>query len=311
MVNDIIFEDSTYPVFTSFREVDSDKKKDIGKDFCIDAIEIVIVNNGSLRIVTEDETVIVNAGQGIIINKNVTNSKYIYTSTKCGFYVLIFRDSFVSTEKRIRERYIEPLLENRNLSLFLLSGENIRDDVLLDGFNRIITANMIKKDGYELYTKALLCYLWKVIVEYGVEKLQNGKEGVQVSVEEKRVDLIIRYMEEHFGEAVSLEDLANNVHLSNSECCRCFKRVTGMTPMEFLLKYRIFQAVRILSKDPGRIDSISELSFITGFNNASYFTRIFRRIIGCTPMEYKGLLENDPGAAERIYSDIQEEITVN
>jgi AraC-like DNA-binding protein len=71
---------------------------------------------------------------------------------------------------------------------------------------------------------------------------------------------------------------------SRSELCRCFRRMLGMPPKEFLMQYRIQQA-EILLKNSAY--SIAEVAEFTGFSSPSHFGSCFLRYVGCTPREYR------------------------
>ena len=112
----------------------------------------------------------------------------------------------------------------------------------------------------------------------------------------------ILYIEEHYSENITLDDLAASIHLSKSECCRCFKRTLQLTPFEYLMKYRIFRAASILQMNVPAPRSMSALAFSVGFNNASYFNKVFKQYLHCTPSEYKRKIKNNPtGEYEPFY----------
>ena len=85
------------------------------------------------------------------------------------------------------------------------------------------------------------------------------------------------------GQAVG-EELARQALTSRSELCRCFRRMLGMPPKEFLMQYRIQQA-EILLKNSAY--SIAEVAEFTGFSSPSHFGSCFLRYVGCTPREYR------------------------
>ena len=60
-----------------------------------------------------------------------------------------------------------------------------------------------------------------------------------------------------------------------------------MTPFEYLMKYRIFEATKKLLDNKTVSDSISDLALSVGFNNISYFNKLFKRYLDCTPTEYR------------------------
>ncbi len=95
---------------------------------------------------------------------------------------------------------------------------------------------------------------------------------------------VIDYMEKNLGEDITLETLANRAYTSKSTLLRAFKRMTGCTPIEYLIKLRIEKAAEMMEKNNDI--RIIDASLATGFWNSSYFTRKFKAVIGMTPMEY-------------------------
>ncbi len=109
----------------------------------------------------------------------------------------------------------------------------------------------------------------------------------RISNDEYRVKQAIAYVESHYADQITLEELADSIHISKSECCRCFKRVLNLTPIEYVVQYRIYTAAAILDDPRTEIPSISELAIKTGHNNISYFNKMFKRHMGVTPTEYR------------------------
>ena len=109
-----------------------------------------------------------------------------------------------------------------------------------------------------------------------------------VSLDEQRVKQAMLFIRMHHAEPISLEEIAGSVHISKSECCRCFSRTLQMTPFEYLMKYRIFEATRKMAQSPQEPPmSIADLAMSVGFNNTSYFNKLFKKYLGCTPTYYR------------------------
>jgi len=100
-----------------------------------------------------------------------------------------------------------------------------------------------------------------------------------------RLQPVMRYLENHYQEAVTLEQLARLSRLSTSSLTREFKRTTGFSPVEYLINYRIRQAARRLLAVPE--ESIAETGYACGFADSNYFTRVFRQKTGRSPREFK------------------------
>ena len=72
-----------------------------------------------------------------------------------------------------------------------------------------------------------------------------------------------------------------------SECCRCFARTLQMTPFEYLMKYRILEATKKMIETIKNPMSIADIALSVGFNNVSYFNKLFKKFLGCTPTYYR------------------------
>lgn len=97
--------------------------------------------------------------------------------------------------------------------------------------------------------------------------------------------MAIQYIEDHFVENMKLSDLTNHVSLSTSYFSALFKRTTGIGVIEYLNQTRIRKATEIFASHGDY--SVSEVAYMVGFDNLSYFSKIFKKYEGMTPAEYK------------------------
>ena len=102
------------------------------------------------------------------------------------------------------------------------------------------------------------------------------------------VEQVTAYIEEHIGEDISVEDVADAVHMSKYYFLRKFKEITGMTVHNFIVNKRIISACQAMAEGK----SITESWQQTGFADYSSFLRNFRKIYGISPREYR---ENNRG----------------
>lgn len=96
------------------------------------------------------------------------------------------------------------------------------------------------------------------------------------------------YINRHIAEELSVESICEIIPISKYYFCRRFKRATGLTVMEYILKTRITLAKNMLRKETL---SISEISAACGFCSVSYFCRVFREHTGITALQYRNLNE--------------------
>ena len=254
------YPNQDYPVSVNFWER---KKGDSAQTEWVvrpDEAEVLVVNNGELRITCDDGLHSVVAGQGVLITPGSRHRLASSSAEDTAFYSVIFRPDFAidtSADNDIASRFFTPVRERFKSTCLVMDEANLRDESALDRINDIIAANTIKKYGYEMATKGYICMLWVLLLDfYGmVEAPFNGKNVP--SQDELRVKSAIAYMEEFYADPITLEDISDRIHVSRNECCRCFKRVMAVSPVDFLIRLRIFQAAKILYKDPLSVDSIS------------------------------------------------------
>ena len=96
--------------------------------------------------------------------------------------------------------------------------------------------------------------------------------------------LMVQYIQKHFSEMISLEDLAASANISRSEAGRCFQKYYADTPMSYLIRYRLQQAQKLLLTSTL---SVKEISCQCGFSDSSYFVKVFRKHMKRTPAEYR------------------------
>lgn len=97
------------------------------------------------------------------------------------------------------------------------------------------------------------------------------------------VEKALRYLSEHYGEKIVLKVVAENSYCSVTYLSRVFKQYMGCTVCEQLVQYRIINAKRLLKEGK----TVTEACYHCGFNDCSYFIKVFKELNGITPYEYK------------------------
>jgi len=100
------------------------------------------------------------------------------------------------------------------------------------------------------------------------------------------------YINEHKTEGIGLEDVAKRVNMSTFYFCKMFKKATGVTFTEYLSLVRISKAKNLLLNPNLRI---SEIAFEIGFQSLTHFNRVFRKIVGQSPTDYRAKLPHTTG----------------
>ncbi|MBX3255880.1 MAG: AraC family transcriptional regulator [Chitinophagaceae bacterium] len=116
--------------------------------------------------------------------------------------------------------------------------------------------------------------------------LFNDKYDISGKLSNKdTVDLAIDFLSKHTASVLSLEDIASEVNLSPSHLSYLFKKKTGFSPMEYFNHLKVQMACQYLLFTTLRIKEISQE---VGIEDQYYFSRMFRKVMGMSPNEYRG-----------------------
>lgn len=92
------------------------------------------------------------------------------------------------------------------------------------------------------------------------------------------------FLHQHYAEPISRQDIAHHVGMDEDYLTVCFRNELGVTPIAYLNRYRVSQAKRLLIETT---KSITEIALEVGFSDSGYFSRVFRREVGCSPEAYR------------------------
>ncbi len=107
---------------------------------------------------------------------------------------------------------------------------------------------------------------------------------------DKRISNIIKYINKHFSEIHSIEQIAEQMHISKHHLCRVFKDAMGMTLIDYLNNIRIKNACHFLEFSDKDMVEISELC---GFHSSAYFGNVFKKITGYSPLRYRKIIKTE------------------
>ena len=152
-------------------------------------------------------------------------------------------------------------------------------DDLMQLFCQIDRYAAEREEGYQM-----LCqYLMLASLEL-VKRMVNGRKDAYVTQGQSIFWQIAKYIDQHYAEDVTIEQLVKLFYISPYHLSHMFKQKTGYSFKQYILRRRIGEAqIRLVNTQ----DSVQAISEAVGFEDASYFSRIFSKYIGLTPSEYR------------------------
>ena len=249
-----------------------------------EALEFGLVLEGNMKVHTANQTQVFHKGEGFFINSNVLASMENIGS--CVQDSHLFHPVFLSGHfKSVFEtKYLNPVIQNRNLELICLRGESEHQRKILSKLRQL--SQLQARPDVEFLTRNLLSEIWLLLLE----EIKNADSSI-FRIPPKNQDRILTMMafiQENFAEKLTLEEIADSAAVSTRECLRCFRAAIHQSPMEYLIEYRVQMAKKLLDTTDL---SITDIALRCGFNSNSYFTKLFHRSCGKTPNAYRKELE--------------------
>ena len=180
------------------------------------------------------------------------------------------------------QKYLGPVLCAPECRCIPILGGAVWEQQALAELQHIAELWPRKAPGYEFEVRAALSRVIFLLAENCLQHAQAPSERDLRDAE--RIKQMIDFVRAHRAEAITTEQIAASAAISVSECLRCFRRMMDLTPKEYLRQHRIRHAVQLLENTDKSITRIGEEC---GFEDMSYFARVFRAEKGCTPSEYR------------------------
>lgn len=158
-------------------------------------------------------------------------------------------------------------------------------DCMIINSNILHTASALACDapGFEFTVRTALSQICYFLYEQLQPKINSKETGE--NPDKLRIRTMLEYIHEHFSEPVALSDIAKTADIGERECLRCFKRNIQLSPMQYLLKYRVMKGAELLLREPEK--SVSQIALRCGFDSPSHFSKMFRRFYDCSPKEHR------------------------
>ena len=249
-------------------------------------LEINLIREGEAVFQVYQKSYRVRTGEGFLLNRNVPHSCSSPGNEHVRYSTILVRPDFLYGDfgSDVERKCFQPFLQNSAIPCIYLTGFDENGKEILQKLSQVEEAFYRKRFCYELKIKGLLCEAFAMIL-YGHR--QELTKFVPANLQElERLEKMLNYLNMHFTEVISLQDLADQVHLSREVCCRLFKKMTGKTITGYLEEYRVNKSFSLVQSGQYSMIQITEM---VGFSNPSRFASAFRKRFGCNPGEYNSV----------------------
>ncbi|OXM87405.1 AraC family transcriptional regulator [Paenibacillus rigui] len=255
-----------------------------------DTFELAFFIRADIHIFVKDTKYDIRDGDWLLIHPYDIHSIFYNPNHDYSRYVLQFKSSFIRELLAVlgMEDRFEAIQQKRNKRVRLDLGQRLKVEALYRTILELYTQQqqLHATSSHHPIASAepeLKLQLTLLLLEY--EKLCSSSSSVRrIRSAEEPVQEMIAYLDEHYREPVQLADLERHIGKSKFTLCRLFSQTTQFTVVEYLQYKRIIEAQKrlILTDQP-----IFDIALDCGFHNAQHFYRIFKKICGKTPLQYR------------------------
>lgn len=233
--------------------------------------EVLLIKKGKARFIIGEHEFIAQEGDVVLVNPYETHSSYALSGfLPFSYYCITFDLSLLlatsahpSTKlcEKLTEGYIKfnHLIKDENLYCLILETEQL--------FRK-------KNEGWEFFLSAILFNFFGCLYSNKYYSSISTPSKAHIFTRE-----VVKYIQMHFCENITSTTLAEYFSYDKSYFCRLFKKNFGLSFGEYMNAYRVNYAKELIKSG----SSVSDAAYLSGFNNLSYFTKIFKRQTGFLP----------------------------
>lgn len=222
-----------------------------------------------------------DGGDILVIPPNMLHTAYPCNDCRLVYFAFVFSPVLlgINDNDRCTNECIRPIVSG-HIETDVLIRKDTRNYIQLkevaDSIRSCIRNNSAQADL--LLKSELMRFIW-ILEQSG--KIRHTKHTTDNS---EIIRPALEYMAGHFQDTVTIGQLAELSHISQSYFMKCFKNAVGISAIEHLEQLRINAACESLSKCQ---DPIADIAFRCGYSNLSNFNRQFLKKVGCSPKSYR------------------------
>ncbi|NMO94871.1 helix-turn-helix transcriptional regulator [Paenibacillus lemnae] len=243
--------------------------------------EIFYFHEGTCTYLIGDRIYVLQPGDLLLMNGLTLHCPHIEPDARYVRSIIHFDPGILDQwlSPALSAKALTPFQQLSNLRLTLAGAEREEFERMLVELNRLsLSPSGHHNERRGLRLADLLLYIADICSETTVAQSEYSEK-------ERHVQHVISFVEHHYDQNITLDDIAQIVHLSKPYLSSIFKEVTGTTVLKYVYSRRINQAKILLWLHPEM--SVTEAGRAAGFNHLAHFSRMFKDMVGVSPDEYR------------------------
>lgn len=239
--------------------------------------QFCLVTSGTVDFYVQRQQLSLRTGDGIFINSNVLHMARPGSSDAAYCCIDVLPSLLGGFSGSLLDiAFVTPLSQDASLPFSVFSGDEAQPEIAL--LRQIRSNASVSPSALALSITGQLMQLCQAIIS-------SHKTPAAPHEDLHWLQQVLKYIDVHYSEKLTLAQCAALANLSASEFCRQFRRLTQYTLTSYIRQVRIQKSAAALLLHPDK--SISQISYESGFSTTSYFISQFRQATGMTPLAYR------------------------
>ncbi len=243
-------------------------------------LEFLFVAKGTAICLVGTNKIELHQGCGLFINSSILHRFEAQGST----FVpnIVFSPTLLAPESSlIYEKYISPVI-NSSIEYQIFNPHTAWQNHVLQLLSQVLALQETDENN-ELCTIQLLFKIWDIMTKH-IDLASSSSDLYRFNHKQARLQTMMQYIHDHYTEEITLETIAASASISKSGALHIFQSGIHISPVAYLIQYRLAQAAEQLCTTQKSVSSIAEE---TGFASSGYFCRKFRQHYHMSPNEYR------------------------
>lgn len=246
--------------------------------------EFIYLAAGEAVFTIDDEDILIKAGECIFVNCGQLHSGFSKTDA-CTYFSVVFGTEFLTNTFDACNKFFDGIKTNKYKILQHFKPEIPSQAKVIFNLKDIVAELTDKDIAYELSVKSKLLSIFSVLFRNSLyTTMLNDHKGLLSTKRHNTLKQILGYIYQNYSKKIKLTDISESVNLTPQYLCKFFKDMTNMSIVDYINHSRIETAISLLKISTL---SITDIALECGFDNISYFNRVFKKQMNCSPTEFK------------------------
>lgn len=244
-------------------------------------IEILSLKSKEMAYMVEGALVKLKRGDTLFVNSGCIHYSLSTTNEVSRYVIAILHPKIICSCFAVEQKAVRPIISDKTVPFVHFKAEDFDGPII----HQLVLDMERQANGNEFLITKYFFEIWDIIMCRFTDAYRVHVRSMEESSgHNSRLKEMMLFIDEHYRDRISLNDIARAGGVSQSLCNQIFNKLTEKSPIEYLAQYRCRKVADLLASSGM---SMTEVAETTGFSGASYMAETFKKYFGQSPREYK------------------------